>query len=224
MPASEVARKLIQFLKNAPTAHPKWTGSAIGAVAGGASGGLFSEEGATARGVLQGALLGSGAGLGVGALRELPLLAGSLAASVPVGWAARRKLSPLRAEELREQREEEKRRMLQEEQTRKEDQEDLEYANPTELEARAAYRPRNKENTFMSAQTNIKFLKQALKQDTAELEKSAQQLMAFDVGMDIFCENNGITKAALARAYGLSAQELAVNTLTALQAQVEQAS
>jgi hypothetical protein len=219
MPASDVARKLLEFLKKAPTANPKLTGGALGAVSGGAAGGLFSEEGATTRGVLQGALLGSGAGLGVGALRELPLVAGSLAAAIPVGWAARRKLSPLRAEELREQREEAKRKRLKEEGGQNQQ---AESSKPGELEAQAAYNTGYKETALMSAQTNLKFIKQALQPDDAQMEKAAEQLMAFDVGMDIFCENNGITKAALADAYGLTEQELAVKTLAVLQAQAEQ--
>lgn len=218
MSASDVAMKLLKFLQNAPTTNPKLTGSALGALAGGAAGGLFSEEGATARGALQGALLGSGTGLGVGALKELPLIAGSLGAAVPAGWAARRKLSPWRAEELRDEREEAKRQRLREE----EKQKVKPLEGPGELEAQASHGFRHKENALMSAQNNLKFLKQAVHKKNDELEKAAEQLMAFDVGIDIFCENNGITKAALAKACGVGEQDLAVQMVATLQAQAEQ--
>lgn len=73
----------------------------------------------------------------------------------------------------------------------------------------------------MSAKANLKFLKQAINNSAAELEKIAEQLMAFDVGMDIFCQNNGIIKAALARPFGLTEKELAVTTAVSLMNQAE---
>lgn len=215
MPASDVAKKLIEFLRKAPIDHPKITGSALGALAGGTAGGLFSEEGATMRGALQGALLGSGAGLGVSALRDLPIVASAVGASIPVGLLGRRKLSPLRAEELREQREERKA------QRRKKESMDNPAKVVGERELQAAYNYKHKENALMSAKANLEFLKQAINNSAAELEKIAEQLMAFDVGMDIFCQNNGIIKAALARPFGLTEKELAVTTAVSLMNQAE---
>jgi len=218
MPVSDVAKKLIEFLRKAPTNQPKLTGSALGALAGGTAGGLFSEEGATTRGALQGALLGSGAGLGVSALRDLPIVASAVGASIPVGLLGRRKLSPLRAEELREQREERKA------QRRKKGLMDNPPKVVGELELQAAYNSKHKENALMSAKANLEFLKQATNKSAVELEKTAEQILSFDVGMDIFCQNSGISKAALARPFGLTEQELAVATITALMNRAEHVS
>jgi len=240
MPDVSVAKKLLDFLQKAPSVHPKATGTTLGALTGGAAGGLFSEEGATPRGILQGALLGGGAGLGVSALRELPLAASALAA-VPVGWAARRKLSPLRAEELREEREEAKRQRL-----RREMEEDRERAEasppgwPEGMQVQASHENKDKENTLMSAeiatqwpkglegaQKNAEFIKKALKEGNESekaAETDAERLMAFDLGMEVFCEANGISKEALAKACDVPEEELAVRTAAFLGAQAEQLS
>lgn len=221
MPASEVVQKLLDFLKRAPSEYPKLTGTTLGAATGGAAGGLFSEEGATGRGVMQGALLGGGAGLGAGALRELPLVPAALSAGIPIGWMARRKLSPLRAEELREQREERKRLRIKEE--LEEDRKKAKASGwPEGLEKTEAHNSKYKENPLMSAQENLKFLKEAVQQNQEGLEKDAERLLAFDVGMEVFCEANGITKEAMAQAVGLEPEELAAETVAYLSQQAEQ--
>jgi len=150
----------------------------LGAVAGGTTGGVFSEEGASAKGALRGAILGAVtggvAGLGAYGARSLAerfapgsaARAGSILGGAAGGLFGQSKASPWTLELMKIEQEEKKRKI------------------------------RKREEEAMGAEKRGEHVKEA-----------ADRLAAFDFGIDAWCDKNHVDKGAFAKEAGVTEKE-----------------
>lgn len=182
-------------LKDFALQHPRLLAALAGGATGAAVGAASSEEGEEMRGILGGGALGTGAGIVVGGasnkLRQLAealtptpqkaIITGGILGGGLAGYYGRGLLP-----------EWVKQRLMTESNLRGTQAAKDEASNITG----------KKEASDMTGNEPTEQEKQA------EFEKTAaEQLAAFDYGVDVLCHDNGITKEALANAYGLTAAE-----------------
>jgi len=207
---------------------------AAGAAAGGITGGIFSDEGATSRGILQGALLGGGTGvagtLGLKALESInaPTLAllGTILGGGTAGLIGQRRVNPWSIEKMKIQELEnlEKRRKLQSED---EVQDDGQTGPGSARNAVGALMEKTEsaKETTMSIQDRIKEARVALGQTKkASIKKNAEfkeRLNSFEFGMEANLKDQGFEKAAVAQAAGVTEAELAPRTLEWVTSQLD---
>jgi hypothetical protein len=183
----------------------------VGAGVGGLTGGVFSDEGATLRGILQGALLGAGAGMGGEAIRRMRFqpetvgLGVTMAGAGAGGLMGQRRVSPWAVEKMK----------LEELEKRREQRKLREVLGISE----------EKEGAFMAtpdeARTALK--KEAEQTKMSEVEFN-DRLKAFDFGMDVFfgSEHAKMDKKATAEGHGVEETDLAPAAVVWLQKQTEE--
>jgi hypothetical protein len=209
-----LADKVLEFIRK----YPYIAAPALGAGVGGTAGGIFSEEGAEGRGALQGALLGAGmGGLGAAATSALhsvtptaehALMLGALGGGAFGGLAGQRRLGPWGVKQ-REMQEEEKRRKAEDAERR--------------IDEEAQAKEQDKEAAAMDKVTPEN-ARAAVKAEGLDKEALDARVKAFDFGVDLLCEAEGIDKKAFAEAYGLqSADELTPAMIACLNAQLVEA-
>jgi hypothetical protein len=212
----------------------------IGAGVGGLTGGIFSDEGATLRGALQGALLGGGAGVGGTLIRRFDptqaALAATLLGSGVGGLIGQRRVSPWTVEKmkLKEMDKMERRRKLRDEDEAEEAKLVAEEAGipagATAAEEMMKKQQSAKESD-MSIAEKAKEVRAAL---GTEKKAAAPEAMsddefqehanAFEFGIDEFCKKSGIEKKALAQAAQVPEEHFTLATLGWLANQTEEKS
>jgi hypothetical protein len=200
----------------------------IGAGAGGVTGGIFSDEGATLRGALQGALLGAGAGLGGSIIQRFDPSQAALAATLLGGGVGgligQRRVSPWSVEKmkLKELEKIEKRRKLH-------------AADEAEKEERVVgeagmEKEQSAKESDMSIAEKAEEVRKALgsEKKTAAAEPEAmsdadfqEHANAFEFGIDTFCKEAGIEKKALAQAAQVPEEHFTLAALAWLANQTE---
>lgn len=180
MGVKEVAEKLINLIGE----YPHLASPILGAGTGAITGGTFSEEGATGKGMVRGALLGGliggGAGLGAyGAHKAFPTAGSMTAAGAGMGGGVggllgQSKVSPWAMEMMKEE--------IAEKRRKKEKKEEEEMGKKEE-------KPQVKE---------------------AEVKEAAERLLAFEFGMDRWCETKKVDKGHFAKAAGVEPHEFTI--------------
>lgn len=202
-------RRLLQLLAE----HPTYTVPALGAGIGGATGAIFSDEGAAGRGALQGALMGAGLGAG-GALTargiqammpspEHALLVGTAGGGLLGGMMGQRRLSPWGMRRLELDRAEAERR--------------------EEAKALAGELAKTKEASMSDTQTPIQTIRDGLNKQASAQAEETERVAAFDFGVDVFCKKAGISKAELAKQAGVAEDQLTEGLIEWLSSQVQPA-
>ncbi len=212
-----MAKSIYDVVAQFAQKHPTALASLAGAGVGGLTGALTSEEGEEHKGAIGGAALGAGGGalagsIGLNARKlmealtpspEKALLTGGIAGGAYAGYHGRAGLPAWVKKRLMTQSD------LAGESARDEDM------NQLGLDKGASHMSDIK-NDASSARENL--TKQA------ELEKmAAEKIAAFDCGMDIYCDEKGINKEALAKAHGINdVTELAPRTIAWLNSQTSE--
>lgn len=201
-------RRLLQLLSE----HPMAAVPALGAGIGGATGAIFSDEGASGRGALQGALqgalLGTGGALTGRALHsvmptpEHAMLAGSTAGGLLGGLFGQRRLSPWGMRRL-----------------------ELDRAEADKREAARAFADElaKTKEAAMAEQTPIQQIRDSLTKQAAAHDNTPERLAAFDFGVDVYCQKTGLSKAELAKKAGVAEDKLSEGLVAWLNQQTEEA-
>lgn len=184
MGLKETAEKIVQLIGD----YPQLAAPLLGAGTGALTGAAFSEQGAIGTGALRGGLLGGliggGAGLGAyGAQKAFPTAGGMTAAGAGLGGAVGGLLGQSKASPWAI----ELMKMQHEEKRRKRE------------EKEKGEEPMEKKEPEVEPQVK-----------EAQVKEAAERLTAFEFGMDVWCQKNGIEKAEFAKAAGVNPDEFTV--------------
>jgi hypothetical protein len=214
----------------------------IGAGAGGLTGGIFSDEGASLRGALQGALLGAGAGVGGTLIKQFDPSQAALAATLLGGGVGgligQRRVSPWSVEKMKlnELEKMEKRKKLEEEDEAARTAAEEAGIPPESVVGTGVDQGMKKEQSAkkesdMSIAEKANEVREALglnKRATAPAPEAMsdadfqEHANAFEFGIDSFCKDAGIEKKALAQAAQVPEDHLTLATLAWLANQTEE--
>lgn len=186
MGLAETVDKIVKLIGD----YPHLAAPLLGAGTGALTGGAFSEEGVGEKGAIRGALLGGliggGAGLGAyGVHKAFPTAGGMTAAGAGMGGAlggmiGQSKVDPWTLELLKEKQE--IRRKKREEGGKVEKNRGVIRAGePKEAQVKEA-----------------------------QIKEAAERILAFDYGIDVWCQKNNVDKGEFAKQAGVSEEDFPI--------------